>query len=64
MHVYFGVCNETAHKNIGFLDFHEISTIGPADSLFLDLVSKPMIFLLERQVSNLFWGEGDNFFVI
>ena len=64
MHVDFGVGDETAHKDVGFLDFHKICAIGPADSFFLNLVSEPVVFFLEGQVSDLFRSEGEELFVI
>jgi uncharacterized membrane protein len=57
VHVNLGVGHKAAHQDISFLDFHEISTIGPADSFLFDLVPEPIIFLLERQVSDLFGTE-------
>jgi hypothetical protein len=57
VHVNLGVGHKAAHQDIGFLDFHEISAIGPADSFLFDLVPEPIIFLLERQVSDLFRTE-------
>ena len=48
VHVNLGIRHKAAHQDVSFFDFHEISAIGPADSLFFDLVPEPIIFLLKR----------------
>ena len=50
VHIDFGIFDETAHEYIGPLNFHKISAIGPAYSFLFDLISEPVIFLLEGQV--------------
>jgi len=64
VHVDLGVGDEAAHKDVCLFDFHEIGSVSPADSLLLDLIPEPVVFLLEGQVSELLWTQANYLLVV
>ena len=57
-------CSSMAVSAVPMEYFHEIGPVRPADSLLFHLIPKPIIFLLERQVSDLLRAQLNQFLVI